>query len=223
MSPVHHQTLLAHKLSRYALGVGTLVVGNALPQKADADLIHQTFTGVADSALSLQFYTNAELRTATGFGDPAFVFFQATYGIGMSHAGGAFGYTYQPLVLNTGGNNYLAPLITTPRTDIDLANLNSMYTWNPGGFARIEGAQVGVPVFAGLRKITPGGTYYGWAEVELGSIRINQAAFNRTAGDSITLGQTAIPEPSTLGLLVGGAAGLAALRNRRKKAAAAKA
>ena len=64
---------------------------------------------------------------------------------------------------------------------------------------------------------------YGWARVTmLGSQPDNSFVIEEYAygdiGDSIFAGQTAVPEPSALGILACGAVGLAALRRRRKTA-----
>jgi hypothetical protein len=73
--------------------------------------------------------------------------------------------------------------------------------------------------------------YYGWVGIiactndepnscdPSSSIVIQDWAYQSTPGVTITAGQGEVPEPSTLALFALGAAGLAALRARRKRAA----
>ena len=63
--------------------------------------------------------------------------------------------------------------------------------------------------------------YYGWVRVDVNNaaktLLIKDWAYNATSGASIVAGQ--VPEPGTLGMLAAGAAGVFALRRRRKDAA----
>ncbi|MHC4069976.1 MAG: PEP-CTERM sorting domain-containing protein [Planctomycetota bacterium] len=68
--------------------------------------------------------------------------------------------------------------------------------------------------FVGLKFDITGNTHYGWAQVDVGAggsyVSLNAFGYNDAAGAA-----SHIPEPSSLGLLALGAAGLA--RRRRKK------
>jgi hypothetical protein len=76
--------------------------------------------------------------------------------------------------------------------------------------------------FLGLRLTLNANNYYGWADVTLnnvdesapGEFTLHSYAFDTVAGQAITAGQ--VPEPGTIALLVTGAAGIAALRRRKK-------
>jgi hypothetical protein len=96
-----------------------------------------------------------------------------------------------------------------------------------GGFQYL-----GVEFYIGA--VNPGDLHYGWinlsactpdkntncgSSTDPGVIQINGFAYNTAAGQPIIAGQGAVPEPSMLPLLALGAAGLAALRLRRNKAA----
>lgn len=73
-----------------------------------------------------------------------------------------------------------------------------------------------ITAFVGYRFPSGGGSAYGWARVTIdnaaGVFEIVDYAFESEPGVGIAAG--AIPEPSTLGLLAAGAAGLGALRRR---------
>jgi hypothetical protein len=72
--------------------------------------------------------------------------------------------------------------------------------------------------FLGLQFVTAGVTYTGWAEVavELGSasLTVDRFGFGPATGPVTTPGTT-VPEPGSMGLLLLGAAGVAALKRRR--------
>jgi hypothetical protein len=74
--------------------------------------------------------------------------------------------------------------------------------------------------YVGLSFTSNGNTHFGWAEVsvELGSAALNvhRVAYNDEPGGPISV--DAIPEPSTMGLMLLGAAGIAVLKRRRRKA-----
>lgn len=56
--------------------------------------------------------------------------------------------------------------------------------------------------------------FYGWTELEIGSIMHRQTFYNDEGGQPIFIGQ--VPEPSSIALLALGATGLAAQRRRKK-------
>lgn len=71
--------------------------------------------------------------------------------------------------------------------------------------------------FLGVAFPIGGVNHYGWVRVTIdnaaGSFVINDWAYNTVAGAGITTGQ--VPEPTSLGMLAAGAAGVAAMRRRR--------
>ena len=67
--------------------------------------------------------------------------------------------------------------------------------------------------FIGFRFESNDGTHYGWAQLEIGSLTIVNAAYESDPDTAITLG--AVPEPSNLALLGLGIAGLSMMRRRK--------
>ena len=77
------------------------------------------------------------------------------------------------------------------------------------------------PNSVGFRFVSGANTYYGVAEVLIGSnfAGITRSYINDVAGEGITVGADAIPEPSAAAALAGASAlGLVALRRRRRAA-----
>jgi hypothetical protein len=76
--------------------------------------------------------------------------------------------------------------------------------------------------FLGLQLVVGTDTFFGWADVTLnnldgsgiGAFTLHGYAYDNTAGTAIQAG--AVPEPSSIALLVAGAAGVLTLKRRRK-------
>ncbi len=76
--------------------------------------------------------------------------------------------------------------------------------------------------YLGVRFTIGGATHYGWVRmstVNTDTVTIHDFAYESLADTPIVTGITAVPEPGTLALFASGAAGLIALRRRRRKAA----
>ncbi len=73
--------------------------------------------------------------------------------------------------------------------------------------------------YLGLAFDISGATHYGWARLTVNAdttATLHDWAYESSAGRGIAAGQT-VPEPGTLALLALGAAGVGAMRNRRRR------
>lgn len=77
--------------------------------------------------------------------------------------------------------------------------------------------------YLGVRFTQTGQDYLAWAHLDLApdasSVTLNGYGYNDVAGASINAGDGAVPEPSSFALFALGAAGVLALRQRRKRSA----
>jgi len=108
------------------------------------------------------------------------------------------------------------------------ASLAGGYFWGAGGFGNramtFDSSMVGNDFnggvfgsdqnYIGFQFEIAGATHYGWAQLELGSQRLVNAAYNDAAGQPINVGQ--VPEASSTALLGLGVAGLGMMRRRKK-------
>lgn len=83
---------------------------------------------------------------------------------------------------------------------------------NPNAqFNNVTGAFIGLTFPIGASN------HFGWVRVSIdnaaGTFVVNDWAYNTVAGEGIRAGQ--VPEPTSLGMLAAGAAGVAAMRRRR--------
>lgn len=156
--------------------------------------------------------------------------------------------SYNDTVTPLGSNGYVGtlggidtpPYIATPLTaGTTIGSTSGFLTptgslaYNPKFFQKnwpkTGIAYLGIEFYVG--GLDPADLHYGWVSLSAcvpgdtpcsdpsAVIQITGLGYNDVAGQSINAGQGAVPEPSTLPLLALGAAGIAAFRARRKKAA----
>ena len=107
-----------------------------------------------------------------------------------------------------------------------LASAYSGTSLTVGNGFRNAGWSLGDTGYFGFKFIKDGNTHYGWAEMTISNsttqATINEAWYNNTPDEAVTVGSTAVPEPAEVGLGLGalalGAAGLRRMRQKRKAA-----
>jgi hypothetical protein len=97
---------------------------------------------------------------------------------------------------------------------------SELFTANPYNQFGGGWASIGAHGFVGLRLETGMGQYnYGWLELTRGSLTVGRMGYETDPNTAAQIPET-VPEPSTLLLLVSGAAGIAAMRRRQRAVAA---
>ncbi|MEM7147236.1 MAG: PEP-CTERM sorting domain-containing protein [Verrucomicrobiota bacterium] len=203
-----------------------------------------TFDPTTPGSNAIGIQSDYDPSTNTGFeavtagwlfyGEANYSVFNAGQSAFGSYSGNRYFFLANPPFSNTGSRPYAFGIFSNTQSfnlatitgtafgsdnDYDAVPvwLNNIYNF---GFTTIPfGTAPGTdPFYVGLRVDTVGGdTHFGWAQLQVGSVTVLEAAFNSTPNGAITIGQ--IPEPSTSLLLAAGATGLLAARRRRKKAA----
>ena len=194
------------RLVRYALA-GSAVLG--VPAVSQASTLPVSVTAGNNYPVSFdKTQTDFTLNASTSVVNDVFV--DAVNGAEFVASG-----TY-PTALNQGAYIYSGSPTATGGT---LSVLISSY--------KGHWSNTGSPAYLGVVFNRTSATYYGWAEIEAfvntggASADLIAYSYNPTAGQGIEAGQvfSATPEPSTLALYAFGAAGILALRRRRKLAA----
>ena len=194
------QQTFEKKLARYALA-GSALLG------VPAAHAGTVYSGIIDSTATVA--NPVAIDITGGGGDFSFSLAPDIFGVHISAA-------------STGNffNDGLTPLAAG--TPITLVNTGStggelMKTGTPpsGPWASQSGF-----AYLGLRFTMSAQEYLGWAQIAIDqgtpSLTLRDYAYNDVAGESINAGDGAAPEPSSLALFAMGAAGVVALRRRRK-------
>jgi hypothetical protein len=225
---------LSQKLALYSVGVGAA----SLATGAKADF--SVYSGPDVSGNTIHFDLQNSVPPSNSLGAPGHDFeLQSKTSKSKAKIYNEMGSTYNPLIAS---QNRQGPGMMSTRayafklnagdtiggqTFVNNAFLQDEYAPPPMSTA-IPGYGLGDwhpsdRGFLGLRLTINGNNYYGWADVTLnnldgtgpGVFTLHGYAFDLTAGEQITAGQ--VPEPGTVALLVAGAAGMVALKKRRKK------
>ena len=99
---------------------------------------------------------------------------------------------------------------------------HSVTTYQVGGGGNINVFSPGSSGYLGVQFKIGEAYHFGWVHLTTNTenvwARVDSVAYNTIAGEGITIGDIAIPEPGAIGLLATGAAGLLAWRARRRAA-----
>ncbi len=217
---------------KISLVAGTLPVLYLLPSNANAAIVHNT------TPINLDVFTSPITEwDVDGDGNSDFLFSVSTDSyIDIESVGGRLGRGFvqltganQPEVENLSSGFVVGPTLAAGYqfSPYDLAR--TILTTTTTSVFGVENGFSNGSQFLGFRFETgTGDTLYGWAEFTInagegvGTVVVNQWAYNDTPDGSIEVGQTeddapSTPEPSSgLALLAMGAAGVYRWRKNRK-------
>jgi hypothetical protein len=216
---------LGQKLVLYGIGAGAASL--ALP--ADADIV---WSGPVEFSANQIFFDLQNVSPPSTVFDPNHDFnlqSKVTKGSKAANysAGVNSGYTMGDI--RGPGRRYAFQLpagavIGSGGTFLGYAYLQNYYAGGPytGPGLGLGDWMPGDRGFLGLRLVVGADTFFGWADVTLnnldgsapGVFTLHSYAYEDVAGTSILTG--AVPEPSAIALLVAGAAGVLALKRRKK-------
>lgn len=220
----------AKSIGAVAIGATALV---AFPSEADAQVTVVPLSGANSMSFggsSLYFSLETGVGSTSNFAGAQFRFVASTettyYGgdglwSGVYTLNGGFG---SSKIATT--SSYQAPVTKFSfGQTIGSGSLATNSHGAPAEFNRYGGnvtpTWTGATGYLGVSFQNITGTHYGWIKVQTNgnasTITVLAAAFEATAGQSITAGASAVPEPATsAALLALGAAGLVAYRQRKK-------
>lgn len=141
---------------------------------------------------------------------------------GGNYQGATVNFAPGKLVGFTAGNSYVTAL--TAGQSIDGSTLGPSFFGSLAYGASNPNAQFNnaTDAYIGLSFPSGANTYFGWVRVDIknsaGTFLIKDWAYESQSGVGIRAGDGLVPEPSTLGLLACGAAGIAAIRRQRAAA-----
>lgn len=220
---------LRRKIAAYSVGAGAAALATSAhadvhysgPLNFSGDVIYFDLLNSAPPSNDSQAEDNFRLDSSNNGQKPA------AYGLTGSTATGSVAFT------KVGSLKYTPEFHTTDTIGSQLSfssegALNNFASDTPSGQWH-----VGDRGFLGLEIVVNGQTDYGWAEISLNnggtppSRHSNHSNPDDPTGQftlygyayddsGLPIGAGAIPEPSSLALLVAGAAGVAALRRRKK-------
>lgn len=211
-------------LSKYTLLLGVSGAAIGVSDKADASIVYQNVNLPINSTTSFQSITMDGTTfgfTFSGEQQPSVPYWNFSRVTASAGTGGSFVTSINSYIQNLSLNT---PINGSSSFFLTQGMLNGLNNTSPslGEFNNLNG-------YLGVQFTGSSGTVYGWIGYT-GTIGVNGDSLPsdgtitgfayETTGAAINAGDMgAVPEPSTLGMLAAGAAGLAFMRSRRKKAA----
>ena len=223
---LHGSRALSQKLALYGLGIGAA----SLASSAEADIVYSGPVELSGNTIYFDLQNTAvpSASTTSVTGDDFEMKGNTSKSKAKIYNAGTYNSSIAYSQRGPANRDYALRLSMGDTIGSQSFSLNAYFQDNYAGGTEPKGYglgdwNAGDRGFVGLRLTINGNSYFGWADVTLnnldgsgpGVFTLHDFAFDNVAGDMIQAGQ--IPEPSTVALLIAGAAGVLALKKRKQK------
>lgn len=214
---------------KYATGAAALACAGQAQAQVVVTPVNLTITADSEYFKFDNFSPNASSVTLThgnsGSFDLQVRFASANYGfVSGSTSGGKADVNIMANPFTSAGGFNQRPLISyTPGSTITGASSQDYGQFRSNGIFA-NGWSLNTNEIVGFQLVFNSNTYTGWMDITLNSLQnftVNSIAIDTTPGQSLTAGTSPVPEPAHTALgFAAGAAGLLALRAKRRRQSA---